>query len=416
MNDFSGRNHGMSLRSIVSLFLVFGFLAAACGGSADDDSPVSASADETEQADQGESTDSADDSDSSTNDSNANDASNDDDSGGESSGSPLSDFLGTDVFGFDGDNEAAQARFEAEERKRQEDVVACMRAQGFEHKAQDPSQYSFFEETDGGLEYGSREWVEKYGFGATTQSFAQSELGDDGLIGYDDSNFEDFDETADPNFEYVQSLGEAEREAYYAALYGNEPDIDMESMTEEEINEFFENFQPDGCENEGRDSEGQFGFFQEFSDQLETMYEAIQADPRVLEAEAKIASCVSDKGLVYVSQEDVYEQFYAKIEPMQEALYNNFEDPGADLDFETMSEEELEAFYESIPQPQLSDEDKTLLAEIQAEEIELALAAYDCGGGFDQQHELFQELQKEYEQQFLDDNAEALEAYRDSQG
>ncbi len=404
----------MSLRSIVALLLALSFVATACGGSGDDDSPVAATADEASQSNEQDSSDdgSGDSGESGDND-NSEGSSNDADSDGEPSGSPLSDFLGNDLFGFDGDNEAAQAEYEAQERKRQEKVVECMRAQGFEHKAQDPSQYSFFEEADG-LEYGSREWVEKYGFGATTQSFSQSQLGD-GLVGYDDSGNAER-EFEDPNDEYVSSLGEAEREAYYAALYGNEPDIDMESLSEEEIDEFFENFQPDGCDAEAREDDDQYAFYNDFSDELQEMYEAIQADPRVIEAEAKIAACVSDKGLVYVSQEEVYEYFYAKIEPMQASLYNNFEDPAADLDFETMSEEEIEAFYEAIPEPQLSDEDKALLGEIQAEEIELALAVTDCGGGFDQQQDLFRELQKEYEQKFLDDNAEALETYRDSQG
>ena len=75
-----------------------------------------------------------------------------------------------------------------------------------------------------------------------------------------------------------------------------------------------------------------------------------------------------------------------------------------------MSEEELDAIFN---QPrQLSPEALEKLGELQAQEIELALVVNGCGGGFADQRELIQEVVADYEQRFLDENAELVEEFR----
>ncbi len=383
----------------------FSLVAAACGGSGGSEDAasdsVSTATDDSADSD-GDSSESTEDSEDSG------------DAGGSGDGeaSPLDAFLG--VPSFDpSDQAASEAQFAEEERKRQEAIATCMRAEGFEYTPQDPSEFAFFG-GDEDIEWGSEEWVRTFGYGVTTQSFSQSEVGPE-LIGYDDSQFRDDDGPVDPNFEYMQSLSEPEQEAYQLALYGQEPEFDPETMTDEEINAIFQDFEFGGCQNQASE-EGDFGkqqaFYQEFGDQINEMYEAMEEDPRVLDAQAKIEACVVDKGVEYIPEEDAYEYFEEQLEPIRSNTYQQFEtDPLAEEDAAAMSDEEIEEFYDNLPQPEVSDEDKAILGELQQEEIASAVAAFECGGGFSNQFELFNELRVEYEQRFMDENAAALEAF-----
>ncbi len=79
----------------------------------------------------------------------------------------------------------------AEQNQIEEVIAACMREEGFEYQPVDQSQFMMFGGPgEGELPWFSPEWVEKYGFGISTQTFPQSEVGPD-LVGYDDSQFEE---------------------------------------------------------------------------------------------------------------------------------------------------------------------------------------------------------------------------------
>ena len=323
----------------------------------------------------------------------------------EDPASPIAEFLGVDFS----DSEASQARYVEEERARQEVIAACMREQGFDYTPIDPEQYTFFGEVDDEVEWGSDEWVATYGFGISTMRFSQDEVGPD-LVGYDDSAFveEDF---VDPNEDYIQSLTTEEQDAYYAALYGDPDDFPAfdETLSDEELEAQFEDFEyePQGCEGEAWTESGDpyQGFYTEFGDELDEMYQRIESDPRIVEAEAEVADCVADKGFTYDGMENLYMQFEEELSTIDEAVGY----PGEDLsddDFASMSEEEIEAIFN---QPrELSDEARSQLADIQARELELAAAVNECGGGFAAQENLYAEIVAEYEQEFLDDNADRL--------
>lgn len=323
--------------------------------------------------------------------------------------SPIAEFLGQADFATD--PEAAEAQVIEQERARQEVIAQCMQEQGFEYVAQDPSQFiSFGSEME---EYGTDEWIAKWGFGITTQYFSQDQVGPD-LLGYDESAFGPDEEFVDPNQDYVESLSDSEREAYYEALYGDPdafPTFD-ESLSEEEIEAQMEDFrfEPQGCEGEAFTSQdSSFAFYQEFQDELEEMSERIQADPRVLERTTELRDCVADKGHDFESMEKVYERFYADMEKISASV-------GFD-DFPEVSEEEMAQLSEAELQelfapPALSDEAKAQLGELQAEEIELAQAVNECGGGFEAEYEMMADIRAEYEQEFLDTYAEELEQYR----
>lgn len=330
---------------------------------------------------------------------------------GEDFTSPLSEFLGEPSFGFGGDQEEQEQAFVEQERERQEAIAVCMKAEGFEYIPEDPSQFIGFDGLEDDIEYGSKEYVEKYGFGITTQRFSQSQVGPD-LIGH---NFDDFggpdEDFVDPNQAIVEAMSDSEREAYDKALWGDEFFVEPDAtMSEEEQEAAFEDFSgPGGCWGEA-DSTSRF--YTEFSDELDEMYTAMRSDPRVVEADAETASCVADKGLEFTSMDNLFQELETKLSEIDDSSSDPFGDLSEE-DFEAMSEAEIQAMFNAGP-PELSDADKAILAELQAEEIELAAAVEECGGGAGAQEELFRELIVEFEEKFIADNADKLEEFKAS--
>jgi hypothetical protein len=326
--------------------------------------------------------------------------------------SPIADFLGIDTG--PSNPEDAEREFADQEQQRQEQIAACMQEQGFEYVAYvDPDMVTFVPTSSDGLEWGSEEWVRKYGYGVTTQWFSQEAVGPD-LVGYE-SHESESDESGDPNTEIYESLSESEREAYDVALWGDPDDQPVfdETLTEEEMEEQFAEWEPTGCSAEADADVYGFeeanSFYMEYSDEMQEMYEAMLADPRVVELEQETSDCVTDRGLEYVSENDYWEE----MNPIREELEAGVELPGMDLSAEEMDEMTAEEVEEMFSQPEnLTDDVKARLAELQEEEIALAVAVYECGGGTQQNEELFEEIRVEYEQQFLDDHADELESFK----
>ncbi len=328
--------------------------------------------------------------------------------------SPLAEFMGDTVM-FD--SEDGEEQFAEQQRQINESVVACMAAEGWEYTPENVEDTVFFDGGDAdGLEWGSREWTEKYGFGITTQMFPQETVGPE-LVGYADEGFGGpGEEYEDPNGEYIQSLSESDSEAYYEDLYGSDPGPNItEEMTDEEMDAAFQEWEEnrviDGCYPQAEEEfYGPDDFYTEFGDEMDDMWDQMMNDPRIVAAETSTAECVSDKGLTYSSMEDVYEDFYERVEPMQEQVWNSDMPDLTEEEFEAMSDAELDAIFNQPPE--LTPEIKAELAELQAEEIELAIAVDDCGGGQRDQEDLFNEVRIEYEQNFVDSNRDRLEQYQ----
>ena len=324
-------------------------------------------------------------------------------SGDAAASSPLAEYFGQD---FGSDPEQAQAQAVEIERARQEAIAACMKREGFEYVPQDPAQFMVFESPDG-LEYGSDEWTAKYGFGITTQRFPQSALGPD-LVGYDDSQMGPGSD--DPNMKIQEALSPEEQAAYQEALYGDMSAFEIDpTLSEEEQNKAMEEmqFEPGGCEGESMNATDDLSqkVYTEFGDEMDAMYERIQADPRIVEAEQKVKDCVAGKGLDYPGQEELYTMFEDRLSEIDAQITY----PGAELsedDIAAMSDEERQAL--GTQPPVIPAEAKTKLAELQAEEIALAKAVNECDGSFEDQGKLYSEVSAQYEQDFLDAHADRL--------
>jgi len=337
--------------------------------------------------------------------------------------SPIAEFLGEDLPDFE-DDATAEAYFSEQQSGQEQGVAECMAREGFEYTPVDYSDFDVFGEDDEEFEHGSREWAEKWGFGITTQAFSQSQVGPD-LLGYTDFEDGPGESFVDPNQEYRESLGEDGQAAYNEALYGDEasfsgPEID-ESMSEEEIEELLEDAGldfsgPGGCMGEAFEGSGLGGggFYQKFGDEFEALYERIQSDPRITELEQEVSRCVADEGLEYTNREAVYESSDQKMTPLYEEAFGT--PPELPDNFDTMTGEEQEAFFNDFQPPELSDSAKATLAELQAEEIKLAIAVFDCGGSDEKLGEIYQEVSIEYEEQFLEENADQLAEFKNSSG
>ena len=398
-------------RTVGVLLAVVGLLAAGCSSTGESQvaSDDGVSATDT-QADAAEA-----DGDSSS-DEGAGQIETDEPSAFETFESPIAEFLGVDFGGFSDDD--FEAEFADFERDAQLSIAACMAEQGFEYTPFDTANFSTF--SDDFDDYGSPEWIEKYALGVSTQMFSQSDLGPD-LVGFDDSEFEVFDEGfEDPNFAYADSLPEAERLAYEAALWGQQPDFDP-NVSDEELEEFFSNFEPTGCQAEAYNEVGIFGgekvndFYNEFGSQIDELYERAEADPRLVEARASQVACLSDAGHEFDAESDLGEQIYEDIDGRLQAVFSGGfgADPFEGLDFESMSEEEIDEVLSQFDAgPQFSDEDLATIGEVQAYEFELADAVVEClPGFFTGGDDMFFEVLADYEQEFLDENADALAAF-----
>lgn len=336
----------------------------------------------------------------------------------DAASSPLAEFLGQGDFVSD--PEGAQARWAEEERERQEVIASCMQAQGFEYTPVDYSQLNTFDQDI--EDWGSDEWVAEWGFGITTQRFSQQQVGPN-LKGWDDTRVEaEAEEFVDPNQDYIESLSQEEQEAYFEALHGDQSffeGLDDPSLSDEERDALFEDvaWEPQGCEGEAYSQDANFSFYQDFEDELQDMEKRFEADPRVAERRQDVTSCVGDKGLDYTDMESLYERFEDELQDMDPYANGDFAEPDFGISEEEMaqmSEEELDEFFSDFEfvEPELSEEDKAKLAELQAEEIELAVAVNECGGGFEQEFEQLADIRAEYEQEFLDTHADQLADYQ----
>jgi hypothetical protein len=136
------------------------------------------------------------------------------------------------------------ANFDEEESNAQmmeveEKTAQCMSEQGFEYT---PVDYSSM---DGGMvaaadgdegdgpQYGTLEFAKEFGYGVTTNPWAEEQP---------PTGAEDQQEWVDPNQDYVNAMSETEQTAYYAALYGEQPEL-----TEEQMETYEWSWENSGC-------------------------------------------------------------------------------------------------------------------------------------------------------------------------
>ena len=395
------------VKRIYAIFAVLAMLAAACGdGNAETETFNNAAATETGTAndtntsgDEVDSTDGA--------------ASTPTESGSGDDGElTLNDF----IPGFSG-ADFEETDWRAEELRVQQLVAECMAAEGFEYIPFVPS------DVGGGFEYDEfdeEEYVKQFGFGIATWVLQEEEFI------YDEENDP---YAADPNRAIEEAMDELEREEYYRVLYGGEPEIientpweEIEAMSPEEQEAFYEeaysNWEPTGCMNTAWESIYEYGeadtFYEEFGDDLDAFYERAQSDPRIVDIQSDWSACMAEKGHDYATQEDMYGYFYG--DEFGEGEFSQrvnelvvYPEPDPSL-FEDLEEGEEPEFDPEMWKPQYDIE---LLQPLIDEELAVALANYECSQGM---NELWEEVYKDLERQFIEENLDALRAYQEANG
>lgn len=338
--------------------------------------------------------------------------------------SPLGEFLGWSDANFDED--AANAQYAEQERQVQEAIAACMREQGFEYLPIDTAaQQAFWEEqSSGDIEWGTDEWTEKYGFGITTQRFSQAQVGPD-LAGSNWDVTTDQEGPPDPNQEYVESLSEVERNAYYEALYGGSDDYvvpiweeEGREPTEEELQAYDEEFQanytPTGCEpiayetiyNAGNQADWET-FDAEFGDALQEMEQRMESHPDVIAYRDELRTCVEATGAEYITEQEAYEYFEEQLNAAGLG-WEDQPDPFEGLDTSEFTDEDFERIWQESANQLLPADQLAELAELQATEIATAVAIRDCGGGWEAEMQALADVRIEIEKEFLAENADRL--------
>ena len=278
----------------------------------------------------------------------------------------------------------------------QELIAECMSDEGFEYFPVDPGAVMYEARAADGedeIPWGTLEFAEQWGYGITVQP----EMDDSGLEPEPlpiDPGMED------PNGEYVAGMSESEQAAYYAALHGSawdepiDPEAEWVPPTWDQM----------GCygyaqhEIYGDAAFGTGEEFQSLMDEMNLMWEAINEDDRVTEANAEWASCMADAGQGDVTKVgDGEELINELVMPIWDEVYAEIPPDATDEDWRAADAEI-----------------KRRMGEFTEQEIELAVADYTCREdvGYD---DLLLEINLDHQQRFYDEHKDELERWVESQ-
>lgn len=299
---------------------------------------------------------------------------------------PLDEYFEQIYGGFDEDSADAQMM-------RVEEVTAeCMREQGFEYVPVDWSAGSMgggsdpLEDLD--VEWGTVEFAEEYGYGLTTDPWGASE----------EVPEEPADEEmwVDPNEDYVMTMSEGEREAYYLALYG-----DQASPVEGEEDEWEYDWTQAGCQGRAQHEVYETvpgvdeDTMADLQKEMETMWEATEADPRVAEVVASWSECMADAGYPGLAAVyDAEQAFSDRVNAVYEDAWSG--DVGEDW-----TEEDYLAQEQKVQEQ---------IAALTAEEVETAVADYGCREKV-RYDAVYQEVSFDHQQTFVDSHRAELDAW-----
>lgn len=294
------------------------------------------------------------------------------------------------------DNEKRMADSNAQMVKMEELIAACMSDEGFEYLPIDysASMAAGFTDDELDVQWGTLEFAEQYGYGATTDPGGYQAAAEAGTAGT---------EQVDPNQKAVEAMSESERTAFYTALYGEQfsvdptadPTADPEAPVETEYD-----WTTAGCQgsasNEVSGGALESDQFASLQEDMSAMYEAVSADPRLSDVNAAWASCMADAGFAGLAAVgDGETSIYDEVSTVQEAAYT-------DLDPNVEMTEEVSA--------SMAADLKEQLAEITPREIKTAVADFTCRAdvGYDK---VQQTVSFELQQTFVDAHKADLDAW-----
>ena len=297
--------------------------------------------------------------------------------------SPLAKYLSgifSDGLSPDATQQERQDFYNEQQRKTEELVAQCMTDQGFEYVPNSRNGAITVSGDDGDQMWrpDDRDWVEKYGYGAVNSPWQEQE---------GNSGAQATEPPPDPNQQYIDSLSEAEQQAYFEALYGKQQATEGEQAVEYD-------WRTQGCygaaqhevngENPWEQAENK-----PIIDALQKFWESLQQDPAQIELDADWAACMTEAGYPgFKAQNDAQQSIYDLTNKYWENAPQDGEWPA---DFGTPKDPEF--------------------AKIAEEEIPLALADLGCREKTDYRQQQLR-IQFAAEEQFIADHSEELEALK----
>jgi hypothetical protein len=390
-------------RAILVSIVVLAIAVSACGGASDEtDSPPASRPDDGEPGRVGSDVGGG---------ATDRDRSSADGTDGTDEGlSPLGAHLGYGIPGLDADDDG-------EVRRLYQDTLAdCMAAEGFEYVSWVPDPDTIFVPVEEGLDPDSREFATRYGFGISTQFFAQRDVGP-GLVGHTgDGSGVTF--TEDPNALIRERLPAAEIEAYDRAYWGVDnpifrPPSEYDEEAEGQI--WGRAISSHGCIGEAeRTVEGDAGeVLDMFGGEILSIPQRAATDDRYLEYADAVERCVREAGFDFYTNDPpwaVLSHFDDLVTEIDELVGGNPVTALSDTELAAMDPEEIDALHD-LPR-ELSDEARNRLAEVQDLETATAVAVWDCGGSADEQRRVLATITAELQREFIDANRAELERFR----
>lgn len=308
----------------------------------------------------------------------------------------------TSIASIMGVPDYADVDYAAQQRAIEEAVAQCMREAGWEYI---PVEYP-----DMGADFGDYsdedelKRIEREGFGIVYWTLNSNS---------DDPDFEDpWTNWVDPNQEYVESLSPSEVDAYYEALWGVYEEVPVEEGGDVSANEAAPSAmeqQSTGCYDESQRAVAgdDPSMNPEYWDQLQPFYDDLnarfEADPRVVELNADWAACMKDKGYDFKGQNEFYDWVFTDFDTRQQEILGDdfYTDP-----FVGWSDDEINEFFENASQeevdemfktPELTADQRAALEELQAEEIKVATAQFECSKDRDDEvNEIYLEIEEKF--------------------
>jgi len=328
--------------------------------------------------------------------------------GAGSEGESIDDFIpGGPMFS----DENWEGDYRRQELAAQEAVAECMAKEGFEYIPYLPN----YDEGGFGEPETEEEYIQEYGLGISYYVLSQEFYGEDASDLEDGTEHAVPDEVAaNPNMAIREAMSEDQREAYDEALWGVYPESEYDDMTEEEYeamsedeldamfeeqDALMEGWESGGCYDEANEELWDAGafetFHEQFGNQLEEIYEEVEADPRIVELDSKWSKCMSGAGYTFDDEEDATSYVVGLLEEV-----------GA-----VSIPANPQGVWDYAPKPIEAGTDTYREVEsIFKEEVAIAEASLKCRGGA---YEIYETVYKEYEQAFIDNNRAALEQFRE---
>jgi hypothetical protein len=318
----------------------------------------------------------------------------------------------------------AQEFWRRQELAAQELTQRCMAEEGFEYVPYVPN----FEEQFLYDEANEEERIAEQGFGMAYWLLNEDQFA------------EEWDPNDDPNYAITEAMSDAEREAYEYALYGEQPEMELDwesAQTEEEMRALEEEAERlwrerewVGCMELGWEeaSGGEqlwMAFEEEFGNMWEDLWERVQADPRIVALEDGWSTCMAEAGYAFRDMEDMWmtldSEFTSIVSwPGQESesvsdttgapvipeVEPVEQEDGTLIFVDSEGNEYTEAEMEAMWAPTFDEAEVRAFME---KEIAIATADFKCNEG---RWEIYEEVQKEYEAQWVAENKTALDAWK----